>query len=186
MRPVHRRTTVALPHLWRAAPNPSVLLSGPARPMWWRSEASCNLVTRASAVLGRSSSPRHVGFTHRCRRWGAPYATEMVRCSSPFFRSFVLSFFLSLSLSTYPMLFGGLSAHYVETLHVVMLIKNSLKSSTALSNNRPISHDKVYARMLRNRLLPFVEPWLRSTQFGFRAGRSTSQPIHIVRQLTQA
>ena len=91
--------------------------------------------------------------------------TELVKCSSPLFHTFFLSLLNQC--------FWGASVPTTwKHSHVVTLIKNSLKSSTALSKYRPISLSstfyKVYARTLRNCLLPFVEPWLRSTQFGFR------------------
>ena len=73
---------------------------------------------------------------------------------------------------------------------MVLLSKNGLKSSTALSNYRPISLSacmyKVYASILKDRPHPYVEPYLRPTQYGFRQLRSTSQLLHIIRQLIQA
>lgn len=45
---------------------------------------------------------------------------------------------------------------------------------------------RLYSSILRSRLQLVAEQFLGPTQFGFRAGRSVSQPIHIIRQLLQA
>jgi hypothetical protein len=45
---------------------------------------------------------------------------------------------------------------------------------------------KIFARVLQTRLEKAIDHKLRGTQFGFRANRSTSQPIHIVRRLIES
>lgn len=108
---------------------------------------------------------------------------EMLKFSSPLFQSLLLSLLTGCFL-------GGAVPHAWKQSNVVLLLKNSLKSSSALTNYRPISLSscfyKIYASILRERLRPFVDPFLRGTQYGFRPARSTSQPIHILRQLLQA
>ena len=41
---------------------------------------------------------------------------------------------------------------------------------------------KIYTRLLADRLNDAVEPYLRSTQYGFRRHRSTTHAIHVVRR----
>ena len=41
------------------------------------------------------------------------------------------------------------------------------------------------ARILQQRLEKAIDHRLRDTQFGFRAGRSTSQPVHVLRRLLE-
>eukprot|EP00969_Alexandrium_andersonii_P147644 6528491-Alexandrium_andersonii.AAC.1 len=54
------------------------------------------------------------------------------------------------------------------------------------ANFRPISllnvTYKLFAAVVAARLQIEVEPKLRSSQFGFRGGRSSADPIHIVRR----
>ena len=62
------------------------------------------------------------------------------------------------------------------------------KGSTADPNNyRPISllstAYKLMARIVQQRLEKAID--LRDTQFGFRAGHSTSQPVHVLRRLLE-
>ena len=64
------------------------------------------------------------------------------------------------------------------------------KGSTADPNNyRPISllstAYKLMARILQQRLEKAIDHRLRDTQFGFRAGRSTSQQVHVLRRLLE-
>ena len=64
------------------------------------------------------------------------------------------------------------------------------KGSTADPNNyRPISllstAYKLMARILQQRLEKAIDHRLRDIQFGFRAGRSTSQPVHVLRRLLE-
>ena len=44
---------------------------------------------------------------------------------------------------------------------------------------------KIYTRLIANRL-SMVEPYLRSTQYGFRKRRSTTHAIHVVRRTIEA
>ena len=57
-------------------------------------------------------------------------------------------------------------------------------------NYRPImlldTMYKIYTRLIANRLYNAVEPYLRSTQFGFRKRRSTTHAIHVVRRTIEA
>ena len=64
------------------------------------------------------------------------------------------------------------------------------KGSTADPHNyHPISllstAYKLMARILQQRLEKAIDHRLRDTQFGFRAGRSTSQPVHVLRRLLE-
>ena len=44
---------------------------------------------------------------------------------------------------------------------------------------------KLFAKIIHNRLQAAIDDRLRDTQFGFRATRSTAQPIHIIRRLIE-
>ena len=72
---------------------------------------------------------------------------------------------------------------------VVMLVKKIQQDTRDLSNYRPISLTntmyKVYASLIQKRLSHFFDDRIRSTQFGFRANRSTTQPIHIMRRILE-
>ena len=73
---------------------------------------------------------------------------------------------------------------------VVMLVKDSKKDTRSLDNYRPISLTntvyKVYASMLRGRLVHHFDADIRDRQFGFRPNLSTTQPIHVTRQIIEA
>ena len=70
-----------------------------------------------------------------------------------------------------------------------MLIKKLQHDTRDLSNYRPISLTntmyKIYASLVQKRLSHFFDSRIRSTQFGFRAKRSTTQPIHIMRRILE-
>ena len=72
---------------------------------------------------------------------------------------------------------------------VVMLLKDSKGDQLSVENYRPISLTdvfyKIYASLLQQRLAHYIDPRIRETQFGFRRGRSTSQPIHILRRIIE-
>ena len=57
-----------------------------------------------------------------------------------------------------------------------------------MQNYRPIALlqvlYKLFAAMIKNRLLQTYEPWVQTSQFGFRPKKSTSQAIFIARRLT--
>ena len=57
------------------------------------------------------------------------------------------------------------------------------------NNYRPISllstAYKLLAQILQQRLEKGLELYLRDTQYGFSSGRSTTQPIHVVRRLLE-
>ena len=73
---------------------------------------------------------------------------------------------------------------------VVMIVKKAQGDTRDLSNYRPISLTntmyKIFASLLQKRLSSFFDGKIRPTQFGFRANRSTSQPIHIMRRMLEA
>ena len=73
---------------------------------------------------------------------------------------------------------------------VVMLVKKAQGDTRDLSNYRPISLTntmyKIFASLIQKRLSSFFDDKIRPTQFGFRANRSTSQPIHIMRRLLES
>ena len=59
--------------------------------------------------------------------------------------------------------------------------------ATDPSSYRPISLlsavYKVYARLIQRRLAAAIDNRLLDTQFGFRADRSTTDPLHIIRRI---
>ena len=71
---------------------------------------------------------------------------------------------------------------------VVEMFKNKGKH-TEPENYRPISllntAYKLFARLLQTRLADAIDSQLRKTQYGFRAKRSCSQPIHIIRRIME-
>ena len=70
-----------------------------------------------------------------------------------------------------------------------MLVKKIQQDTRDLSNYRPISLTntmyKIFASLIQQRLSHFFDERIRSTQFGFRAKRSTTQPIHIMRRILE-
>merc|ERR1711953_1107461 len=44
---------------------------------------------------------------------------------------------------------------------------------------------KLYAHLLHSRIFTALDSRMRPRQYGFRAGRSTSEPIHIIRTLQE-
>ena len=72
---------------------------------------------------------------------------------------------------------------------VVMLVKKIQQDTRDLSTYRPISltHTmyKLFASLIQKRLAYYFDDKIRSTQFGFRAKRSTNQPIHIMRRILE-
>ena len=60
-------------------------------------------------------------------------------------------------------------------------------SLTDPNNYRPISllSTAYKARIIQQRLEKAIDDRLRPSQYGFRAGRSTSQPVHILRRLLE-
>ena len=67
---------------------------------------------------------------------------------------------------------------------VVMIVKKIQGDTRDLSNYRPISLTntmyKIFASLFEKRLSSYFDDKIRPTQFGPRANRSTSQPIHIM------
>ena len=72
---------------------------------------------------------------------------------------------------------------------VVMLPKPNQSDPSAPGSNRPISLTqslfKLYTSLLHLRLRKAMDDVLRPSQYGFRAHRSTSQPIHLVRRILE-
>ena len=72
---------------------------------------------------------------------------------------------------------------------VVMLVKKLQHDTRDLSNYRPISLTntmcKVYASLVQKRLSHFFDDRIRSAQCGFRAKRSTTQRIRIMRRILE-
>ena len=68
---------------------------------------------------------------------------------------------------------------------VVSLYKKG--DSSKLENYRPISllqtFYKIIAALIKNRLAQGLEQWIMNTQYGFRAGKSTSHAIFLARRL---
>ena len=72
---------------------------------------------------------------------------------------------------------------------VAMLPKPNQKDPSAPGANRPISLTqslyKLYTSLLHLRLRGPLDGKLRPSQYGFRARRSTSQPLHMVRRIIE-
>ena len=72
---------------------------------------------------------------------------------------------------------------------LVVEIYKTKGSLTDPNNYRPISLSstayKLMARIVQQRLEKAIDDRLRPLQYGFRAGRSTSQPVHILRRLLE-
>ena len=73
--------------------------------------------------------------------------------------------------------------------NVVMLYKGNNKDSRSPSSYRPLSLAnsiyKVYASMIQSRLAYYLDHRLQAQHFGFRAGRSISTLLFILRRLTE-
>ena len=90
-------------------------------------------------------------------------------------------------------LLTGTAPDHWKLSKVVMIYKgnqkNSKKNSRAPSSYRPISLAnsiyKVYACMLQQRLAHSIDHLLHPNQYGFRAGRSISTPLFLLRRLTE-
>ena len=56
-----------------------------------------------------------------------------------------------------------------------------------MQNYRPISLlqvlYKIFAGLIKNRLIETYDPWIQQNQFGFRPKKSTTQAIFIARRL---
>ena len=72
-----------------------------------------------------------------------------------------------------------------RTSRVVGIFKKGDAGDPA--NYRPISllqtGYKIYARMLARRLSDGLDGYIRGSQYGFRQGRSTAEPIYIIRRI---
>ena len=77
---------------------------------------------------------------------------------------------------------------YPESLKLANIVSIFKKGdATKMQNYRPIALlqvlYKLFAAMIKNRLLQTYEPWVQASQFGFRPKKSTSQAIFIARRL---
>ena len=72
--------------------------------------------------------------------------------------------------------------------HVVNIFKGSGPSQDP-TRYRPISllnvQYKIYARLIQTRIASKMDSQISDTQFGFRKGRSTGDPIHILRRFQE-
>ena len=72
---------------------------------------------------------------------------------------------------------------------VIMIYKGKKKDPKSPSSYRPISLVnavyKIYAALLHHRIKEAIDARLSPYQFGFRAGRSTSAPLFIIRRLLE-
>ena len=98
--------------------------------------------------------------------------------------------FRLLLLSHYNEVFATASSPSAWSLaHVVMIFKGKNKDPKLPSNYRPISLVntvyKIYASMLHTRLKLAVDDRISPSQYGFRAGRSTSAPLFVIRRLLE-
>ena len=73
---------------------------------------------------------------------------------------------------------------------VVMIVKKAQEATRDLSSSRPISLTNTmynfFASLLQKSLSSVFDDKIRPTPFGFRANRSTGQPIHIMRRMLEA
>ncbi|CAE7330879.1 crop [Symbiodinium microadriaticum] len=84
------------------------------------------------------------------------------------------------------------SNHYLVKVDLLLKTKaqtfaDYLRDSHWAEPPTPYSGTSYYlfAKILHTRLQPAIDDRLRDTQFGFRAARSTLQPIHIIRRLIE-
>ena len=72
-----------------------------------------------------------------------------------------------------------------KTADIVMIFKGKKKDPTLPTSYRPISLIntvyKIYASMLHHRLKTAIDDHISPVQFGFRAGKSTSTPLFVLR-----
>ena len=82
-----------------------------------------------------------------------------------------------------------LDEHNQAAQAIVVEIYKGKGPLTDPASYRPISllstSYKLFAKLLHSRLQAALDDRLRETQYGFRATRSTSQPIHIIRRLME-
>jgi len=109
-------------------------------------------------------------------------SADLIKWSSPFFKLHLLRLFNDCFL-------GGTAPDTWDESIVIALLKSAQKSPSDTSNYRPISLTqtfyKIYTRMLHARLESALNSRLRPHQFGFRVGRSCSQPVHIIRRILE-
>ena len=98
--------------------------------------------------------------------------------------------FRLLLLSHFNQVFAEASAPQTWSFaHVIMIFKGKKKDPRQPSSYRPISLVntvyKIYAAMLHARLREHIDSRISPVQYGFRAGRSTSTPLFILRRLLE-
>jgi hypothetical protein len=81
-----------------------------------------------------------------------------------------------------------MSNHYYDSLNkasIASIYKNG--NPMKLENYCPIAllqtFYKIYASVLKNRLVAGIDPWIYKTQYGFRQNKSTSHAMFIARRL---
>ena len=74
-----------------------------------------------------------------------------------------------------------------KTADIVMIFKGKKKDPTLPTSYRPIplinTVYKIYASLLHHRLKTAIDDRISPVQFGFRAGKSTSTPLFVLRRL---
>ena len=143
-------------------PSPSLDCSAPF------TMAELNLVLR-SLSTGRAPGPDSI-------------PSDMIKGSPYILKLFLLDHFTHcFSTSTVPDSWA--------LSEVVMLVKKIQHDTRDLSNYRPISLTnsmcKIFASLIQKRFSHFFDDKICSTQHGFRAKRSTNQPIHIMRRILE-
>ena len=82
---------------------------------------------------------------------------------------------------------GSIPAEWKHA-HVVNIYKGSGDSSSP-TRYRPISllnvQYKLYARLIQTRIAHHMDHLISETQFGFRKGKSTGDPLHILRRVQE-
>ena len=108
--------------------------------------------------------------------------SEWWRCTPRCFRLLILHHFNSALL-------GACAPDVWKLARVAMIYKGGNKDSKLPSSYRPISLAntiyKIYSSMLQHKLASSVDYLIGPRQFGFRSGRSASEPLFIVRRLIE-
>ena len=108
--------------------------------------------------------------------------SEWWRCTPRCFRLLILHHFNSALL-------GACAPDVWKLARVAMIYKGGNKDSKLPSSYRPISLAntiyKIYSSMLQHKLASSVDYLIGPRQFGFRSGRSASEPLFIIRRLIE-
>ena len=174
--PKHTRPAVFAEYLsakvWKAPPDLGPIPVDPPPPTdcgSFFSMGELNIVLR-SLRTGRSPGPDGI-------------VAEMLKGSPYILKLFLLEHFNHCFSTSTALASRALS-------EVVMLCNKAQGDTRDLSYYRPISLTitmyKIFASLMQKRLSAFFDDKIRPTQFGFRAHRSTSQLIHIMRRLLES